>query len=103
RRVYCPHCSLWLIILFSMSRSQPAVDAAVRFLRAGIERGVFGNGDRLPTMVELARRGDVSKVSMTKAVAILVDEGLLDARQRRGILLKQHRPEPVPTARTPSK
>ncbi|HEV8246346.1 MAG TPA: GntR family transcriptional regulator, partial [Polyangiaceae bacterium] len=86
-----------------MRPSHPAVDAAVRFLRAGIERGIFGDGGRLPTMVELARCADVSKVSMTKAVAILVEEGLLDARRRRGILLRRHQPEPVPTPRTPSK
>jgi DNA-binding FadR family transcriptional regulator len=82
---------------------RPAVEAALRLLRAGLARGVFRDGDRLPTMVDLARQARVSKASMSKAVSTLVREGLLDARRGRGIVLTRDRAEPAPAARAPTR
>jgi DNA-binding GntR family transcriptional regulator len=86
-----------------MHQSRPAVDAAVRFLRAGVRRGVFRAGERLPTILELARQAGVGKISMARGVHVLVKEGLLDARRKRGIVLARGRREPAPVARAPSK
>jgi DNA-binding transcriptional regulator YhcF (GntR family)/DNA-binding LacI/PurR family transcriptional regulator len=83
--------------------ARPAVDAALRFLRVGLARGVLRDGDRLPTIVELARQARVSGVSMSKAVATLVQEGLLDARRGRGIVLSRDRAAPALAARAPTR
>jgi DNA-binding LacI/PurR family transcriptional regulator len=68
-------------------QQRPAVDAAILYLRTAIDRRVWDAGDRLPTIVELARLARVSKVSMAKAVRALADQGIMDPRRRRGTVL----------------
>jgi DNA-binding LacI/PurR family transcriptional regulator/DNA-binding transcriptional regulator YhcF (GntR family) len=70
----------------------------MRYLRAAIDRGAWHAGERLPTIVELARLARVSKVSMAHAIHALAEHGLLDARRRRGTVLcpEPSQPDPPP-------
>lgn len=73
-----------------MPRRQPAVEKAVAFVESLISEKLERGGDRLATLPELAASCGVSVVSMTKAVRVLRDHGVVSAAQRRGIrILRQ--------------
>jgi GntR family transcriptional regulator len=53
-------------------------------LRARVEAGEFAAGRLLPSEAELGARYDASRVTVRRALEVLRDEGLLDARQGFG-------------------
>lgn len=53
-------------------------------LRQRIARGVWTQGAKLPTLEELVREFDLSRVTVRQAVNLLVREGLLSPQQGRG-------------------
>jgi GntR family transcriptional regulator len=53
-------------------------------LRSRVEAGEFGAGRLLPSEAELSARYDASRVTVRRALEVLRDEGLLDARQGFG-------------------
>jgi GntR family transcriptional regulator len=53
-------------------------------LRAGITEGGWRQGDRLPSEVQLCEKFGVSSITMRRAVATLVNEGLLVRIQGKG-------------------
>jgi GntR family transcriptional regulator len=53
-------------------------------LRRRVEAGEFGRGRLLPSESELSTGYDVSRVTVRKALELLRDEGLIDARQGFG-------------------
>jgi GntR family transcriptional regulator len=53
-------------------------------LRARVEAGEFTAGRLLPSEAELSERYDASRVTVRRALEVLRDEGLLDARQGFG-------------------
>lgn len=62
-------------------------------LRASIRDGAYREGDRLPSIVELAEKFGVAPMTATRAVAALRSEGLLVSRQGRGtFVLKRDKP-----------
>lgn len=57
-------------------------------IRASIEDGALGPGDRLPTVVELCELYGVSKVTVRKAVELLAEQGLVSSRRGSGTFVK---------------
>ncbi|MFF3454349.1 GntR family transcriptional regulator [Streptomyces sp. NPDC002730] len=53
-------------------------------LREGISGGVYGAGKLLPTQRELRDTFQVSRATVTKALKLLIDEGLIESRQGSG-------------------
>lgn len=61
----------------------PGVAAYVQLadlLRAQIEAGVYGPGDRLPSLVDLSAAHGLSVVMVRQAISVLQSEGLVDVR-----------------------
>ncbi len=59
-----------------------------RLLLAEIRSGAFQPGDRLPTETDLAKRFGISRTVIREALASLKDDGILESKQGRGILVK---------------
>ena len=53
-------------------------------LREKITSGFYGDGDRLPTEIELIKEYGVSRITVRQALAALSDDGLIDRKQGRG-------------------
>jgi len=68
-----------------MSQSTTALARALEFLRSNLQIA-WSDGERLPTTLQLSALAGVSRGTMAKAVAVLVQEGRLTARRRRGIV-----------------
>jgi GntR family transcriptional regulator len=62
-------------------------------LRAAIERGHLGPGDRLPSEAELMRHYDVARMTVRQAIQELRTEGRVVAEQGRGVFVRL--PTPV--------
>jgi Predicted transcriptional regulators len=75
-------------------------------LKAGIERGVYQPGDRLPGVRTLSKQRNVSIATVITAYRHLEDAGLIEARNRSGYYLREKSqplaPEPL-TSRPPTK
>ncbi len=65
--------------------SSSALARALEFLRANLAVA-WSDGERLPTTQQLAGLAEVSRGTMARAVSVLVAEGRLTARRRRGIV-----------------
>jgi GntR family transcriptional regulator len=63
---------------------EPLWARAMAALRARIAVGEFGPGARLPPERDLCRALGISRVTLRKALSVLVDEGVLLAKQGRG-------------------
>ena len=61
-------------------------------LRERIESGALAPGTKLPNMVEMARATGLARVTVRQAVQLLVLDGLLTARQGRGIHVARELP-----------
>lgn len=59
-------------------------------LRAAIRDGVYGEGERLPSVAELAAEFGVAKMTVQRAVSELREEGLLASWQGRGTFVREH-------------
>jgi DNA-binding transcriptional regulator YhcF (GntR family) len=64
--------------------TETALSRLVRWLRARVLGGVWRPGQPLPPARALARRLQVSAPTAQRAYQILIDEGLVEARLRRG-------------------
>ncbi|MFT6420433.1 MAG: DNA-binding transcriptional MocR family regulator [Porticoccus sp.] len=75
-------------------------------LKAGIERGIYQPGDRLPGVRTLSKQRNVSIATVITAYRHLEDAGLIEARNRSGYYLREKplplAPEPL-TSRPPNK
>jgi len=63
---------------------QRAADKFAERLRAQIRDGKLKAGDRLPPIHTLAKQADIGSYSVSKAIGILVAEGLLEAAPKKG-------------------
>lgn len=62
-------------------------------LREQIRRGAYAEGDPIPTEEQLCQSFGVSRITVRRAVADLVDEGWLEKRLGRGTFVKQGAPK----------
>jgi GntR family transcriptional regulator of arabinose operon len=60
----------------------------LRILRQEIEGGLYPSGGRLPSELELSRRFGASRNTVRRALARLVADGRLEARQGAGIFVR---------------
>ena len=63
-------------------------DATYQSLREGIAGGRFPPGSRLPSERELADRMGVSRPAVREAMRLLVGQGLIEVRPRRGVYVR---------------
>jgi GntR family transcriptional regulator len=74
------------------SDPRPPAEQIAGHLRAQIDEGELSEGDRLPTTNQLMETYEVAYNTARRAVAILVAEGLVDARQGFGSRVRQPKP-----------
>jgi len=60
-----------------------------KLLAGAIVSGVYKPGDKLPTEIELANQLGVSRTILREALASLKQDGLIESRQGRGIIVKE--------------
>ncbi|MGC4087816.1 MAG: PLP-dependent aminotransferase family protein [Polyangiaceae bacterium] len=72
-----------------------------RNLRAALQRGQLQAGEYLPSTRELARDFAVHRHTVLAALNLLVSEGLLDAKPRRGFRVTEEARVALPPARRP--
>lgn len=65
-----------------------------------IESGSLKTGDRLSPHHELAAQLEVNIATVTKAISVLKQKGLVDSRPGRGTLIRDRRKEPEPPFQT---
>jgi GntR family transcriptional regulator len=70
-------------------------------LRALILAGDIAPGGRLPSTAELTRRYNVNNMSVTRALAILKAEGLIEGKTGRGVYSTSRRPTVVRASHYP--
>jgi len=58
-------------------------------LRASIESGEFGPGDRLPSTLDLMERHGVANLTVRGAYRMLVEEGLVESVPKRGFYVRR--------------
>lgn len=74
----------------ALRRKRPSlVDAACDHIRSSILSGQRGPGSQLPTEAELGQLLDVSRTVVREAIARLAAEGLVEARQGKGVFVSQ--------------
>ncbi|MCK8485066.1 GntR family transcriptional regulator [Aliiroseovarius sp. S2029] len=64
-----------------------------RHIRATIQSGDLGPDDQLPPERDLAEAADVSRVTVRKAIAKLVEDGLIEQRQGAGSFVRAAAPK----------
>jgi DNA-binding transcriptional regulator YhcF (GntR family) len=84
----------------SVSRSEPLHQQVARNIRNEIEAGVLRDGQRLPSTRELAEEWGVSTFAINDAMAILIEDGLVESKPRVGRTVRapeqaQERPRPA--------
>jgi len=73
---------------FGPIKPKKVADAVVDQLRARLEGGGLAPGDRLPSERELAEQMRVSRPVVREAINMLVGQGLLEIRPRRGVFVR---------------
>jgi GntR family transcriptional regulator len=68
----------------SAAHPLPLYAQLAELLRQRIARGVWREGDRLPSLKELTREFTVARVTVRQAIGILQSDGLVLSRQGRG-------------------
>jgi GntR family transcriptional regulator len=71
----------------------PRYTQLYRHIAAVISSGAMENSGQLPPERDLAAMADVSRVTVRKAVAQLVDEGVLEQRRGAGTFVRPHPPK----------
>jgi len=75
--------------VFSVGPVRPTIgDATYQSLREGIAGGRFPPGSRLPSERDLADRMGVSRPAVREAVKLLVGQGLIEVKPRRGVYVR---------------
>lgn len=73
--------------LLSPDSSIPLYEQLANHLRTAIAAGVYQPEKRLPTEAELCEEYGVSRITVRRATKELVEEGLLEAKQGKGVFV----------------
>ncbi len=60
-------------------------------LREKITSGTYGDGEQLPTEIELIEEYGVSRITVRQALAALAEDGLIDRKQGRGTYIAERK------------
>ncbi|QDQ11665.1 GntR family transcriptional regulator [Streptomyces spectabilis] len=74
------------------SERQPKYQRIAAELRAGIEAGEYGPGERLPGENDLMAAHGVARMTARQALALLQAEGLVEARKGAGVFVRDFKP-----------
>ncbi|GHJ37365.1 GntR family transcriptional regulator [Streptomyces sp. TS71-3] len=74
------------------SGRQPKYQRIADELKAAIEAGEYGPGDRLPGENDLMARHEVARMTVRQALGVLQAEGLVEARKGAGVFVREFRP-----------
>lgn len=67
---------------------EPPYRQLAALLRAEIERGIYADGEPLPSEAEIQERYEVARGTARRAVQVLRDEGIVYTVPRRGSYVK---------------
>lgn len=76
---------VWRIAKVSKSDPRPPFQQVAAGLTTQIRCGAWAAGDKLPSTAQLANTYGVSPMTITKAVKVLADEGLVEGHQGKGV------------------
>ncbi|MGW2680425.1 GntR family transcriptional regulator [Streptomyces sp. NPDC001436] len=71
---------------------QPKYQRIADVLRAAIQAGEYGPGDRLPGENDLMATYDVARMTARQALGVLQNEGLTEARKGAGVFVRGFKP-----------
>lgn len=71
---------------------QPKYQRIAAQLKAAIEAGEYGPGDRLPGENDLMATYEVARMTARQALGVLQSEGLVEARKGAGVFVREFRP-----------
>ncbi|MFG2665793.1 GntR family transcriptional regulator [Streptomyces sp. NPDC048387] len=74
------------------SGRQPKYQRIADELRAAIQAGEYGPGDRLPGENDLMARYEVARMTARQALGVLQSEGLVEARKGAGVFVRGFKP-----------
>src|SRR5690348_10409708 len=73
------------------ARQQPKYQRIAAALKAAIEAGEYGPGDRLPGENDLMAAYGVARMTARQALGVLQSEGLTEARKGAGVFVREFR------------
>ncbi|MFE4664036.1 GntR family transcriptional regulator [Streptomyces sp. NPDC056716] len=71
---------------------QPKYQRIAAELRAAVEAGTYGPGDRLPGENDLMAAHGVARMTARQALGVLQAEGIVEARKGAGVFVREFRP-----------
>ena len=72
--------------------STPLYQQVANDLKTTIENGIYRVGQKIPPEPELSQLYSVSRITVRKAIELLVEDGLLSKRQGKGTFVCQSEP-----------